>query len=82
VFDADGDFIYEHDLEAGLWDGHGYDCSSPAAPCDCGDLTDLDESEAFGLAWLDEDGNFFDGLDELDDDDDIWTDLATYHYGR
>lgn len=79
MFDADGEFIYEHDL--GLWDGHGYDCSSPVAPCDCWD----DEDEPFGLAWLDEDGNFFDGSDDFDDvldDVEIWNDLATYHDGR
>lgn len=86
LFDSDGDFLVDHDLEAGLWDHHGYDCSSPSLPCDCGDLTDLLD-EPFGLAWLDEDGNFFDGMDDDDiddvlDDDSIWTDLATYHHGR
>lgn len=83
MFDADGEFIYEHDLEAGLWDGHGYDCSSPVAPCDCGDF--LDEDEPFGLAWVDEDGNFFDGSDDFYDvldDYEVWADLATYHDGR
>lgn len=85
MFDADGEFIYEHDLESGLWDGHSYDCSSPVAPCDCGDPEDLDEDEPFGLAWLDEDGNFFDGSDDFDDvldDDAAWTDLDTYISGR
>lgn len=85
MFDADGEFIYDHDLEAGAWDGHGYDCSSPAAACDC-DPTFLDDEEPFGLAWLDEDGNFHDGSDEMMDDvlDDaeIWTDLDTYARGR
>ena len=85
MFDADGDFLYEHDLEAGLWDGHSYDCSSPSFPCDCGDFEDLDEDVHFGLSWIDEDGNFHDGSDEYDDDveeDDVWTDLATYIHGR
>lgn len=86
MFDADGDFVYEHDLEAGLWDGHGYDCSSPAAPCDCDTTTSL-EDEPFGMAFIDEDGNFYDGLEDDDfedvlDDDDLWADLAAYHHGR
>lgn len=86
MFDADGEFIYEHDLEAGLWDGHSYDCSSPVAPCDCGDAEDLSEDVYFGLSWIDEDGDFHDGLDEYEDsdldDEDVWTDLATYIHGR
>ena len=85
MFDADGEFIYEHDLEAGLWDGHGYDCSSPVAPCDC-QTEDEEGLETFlGFSWIDEDGNFHDGSDEIDDvldDDEIWTDLATYVDGR
>lgn len=88
MFDEEGDFLYEHDLEDGLWDGHSYDCSSPTMTCDCGNG---DGEFYVGLTWnwIDEEGNFHDGLEDEDyddvlndDDSDSWTDLATYVHGR
>lgn len=79
MFDANGDFIYDHDLESGLWDQHSYGCSLPVAPCDCGDLTD------FGFSWIDDEGDFHEGFeyaDDILDDDDAWIDLHTYQTGR
>ena len=79
MFNADGDYIYEHDLESGDWDGHSYDCSFPNAPCDC-------EGPEFGLAWIDEEGdfhaNFLDDDEEEFEDVDDWIDYATYVDGR
>lgn len=77
MFDADGDYIYEHDLDAGQWDGHSYDCSFPYAACDC-------EGVEAGLAWIDEDGDFHeDFLDEDEyDDSEEWIDFFTYVEGR
>lgn len=76
MFDANGDYIFEHDLDSGQWDGHSYDCSFPHAPCDC-------EGPEVGLAWIDEDGNFHDSFeDEMDEDFEDWLDLATYVEGR
>lgn len=76
MFDADGEFIYEHDLENGLWDGHSYDCSSPSYPCDC-------EGPGLAFSWIDEDDEFHEGF-YADDEDDIeaWVDYATYVDGR
>ena len=75
MFDADGEFIYEHDLDEGLWDGHSADCSSPFAACDC-------EGPEMAFSWIDEDDVFHDGLDyDQDDLDDVY-DYYAYVDGR
>lgn len=78
MFDANGDFIFEHDLEAGSWDGHDYDCLSPFDACSC-------LGAEAGLSWIDENGDFHnDFLDDEESDDysDEWIDFFTYVEGR
>lgn len=79
MFDADGDFIYEHDLENGLWDGHSYDCSFPETPCNCS-LAISDD-----WTWIDEEGDFHDNLldnEDFEESDADWVDFYTYVDGR
>jgi hypothetical protein len=79
MFDANGDYIYEHDLEAGQWDGHSYDCSFPTLPCDC----EAAFSDFNSWAWIDEDDNFHEFLEDEDvDQEDDWVDFFTYVEGR
>lgn len=56
MFDSKGDFLHEHDLEAGFWDQHGYDCPTPADDCVCddSDLFILDAEDDFDADdWTD-----------------------------
>ncbi len=75
LFDEDGDFVADHDLEAGLWTGHGYDCASPFAACDCG-------GPEFGFSWIDEEDQFHEGFEAYDEDVESWLDYATYIESR
>lgn len=46
MFDTNGSFIHDHDLEAGVWDGHSYDCLATAARCICFDeVAELAEAD-------------------------------------
>lgn len=72
MFDSNGDYVYEHDLESGAWDGHSYDCPSPSRPCAC-------DPEA-GLAWLNTPDE--DDAEDADDFEADAIDYATYISSR
>lgn len=76
MFDANGEFMFDHDLESGVWDGHSYDCGSPDLSCSC-------DPEA-GLAWLNADSadDDDDAQDDFEDEEAVWLDYYEYLTGR